>query len=167
MPSRREMIRMTADEVAAYLGGRRTLNLASFGPDGNIHLVAMWYGFLDGSNVYRPEIGFGTGEMVIETFAKSQKVANFRRNPRFTALVESGDEYDHLAGVELVGTVSILEEAGDVIESCKAVLSRYQTFNAPGDLEFAAEFAANKRVCVKLHVERIVSWDHNKLDVAY
>jgi hypothetical protein len=167
MPSRREMIRMTPDEIAEYLGGRRTLNLASFGPDGTIHLVAMWYGFLDASNAYRAEVGFGPGEIVIETFGKSQKVANFRRNSRFTALVESGEEYNELAGVELVGTVSILEEPADVIESCKAVLSRYQTFNEPGDLDFAAEFAANKRVCVKLRVERIVSWDHNKLDVAY
>lgn len=171
MPSRREMIRMTDDEVAAYLGGRRTLNLASFGPDGAIHLVAMWYGFLDASNVYRPEVGFDPsgsgGEVVIETFAKSQKVRNFRRDARFTALVESGDEYGELAGVELVGTATILEDHAVVLESCKAVLARYQSFAVPEDLAFAAEIAANKRVCVKLHVERIVSWDHNKLDVAY
>jgi len=167
MPSRREMIRMTPEEIAEYLGGRRTLNLASFGPDSNIHLVAMWYGFLDDTNVYAPEVGYGAGEIVIETFGKSQKVQNFRRNPRFTALVESGDEYDVLAGVELVGTVTILDDPAEVTESCKAVLARYQTFNEPGDLAFAAEFAANKRVCVKLHVERIVSWNHAKLDVAY
>lgn len=171
MPSRRDMIRMTPDEVTAYLGGRRTLNLASFGPDGNIHLVAMWYGFLDGANVHRPDVGFGPsgagGEIVIETFAKSQKVRNFRRDPRFTALVESGDDYGELAGVELVGTAAILEDHAVVLESCKAVLSRYQSFATAEDLAFAAEIAANKRVCVKLHVERIVSWDHGKLDVAY
>ena len=54
MPSRRDMIRMTDDEIAEFLGGRRTLNLASHGPDGDIHLVAMWYGFLDGSERVRP-----------------------------------------------------------------------------------------------------------------
>ena len=167
MPSRRDAIRMSDDEVAGFLGGRRTLNLASFGPDGTIHLVAMWYGFLDSANTYDPEIGFGPGEIVIETFAKSQKVANFRRNPRFTALVEAGDDYSELQGVEVVGTVEVLDEPAVVVESCKAVLSRYQQFANPGDLEFAAEFAARKRVCVKLHVDRVVSWDHQKLDVAY
>src|SRR5690242_19382391 len=102
MPSRRDMIRMDEGEVASFLGGRRTLNIASFGPDGNIHLVAMWYGFLDDSNVYDPSVGYGPGEIVIETFGKSQKVQNLRRDPRFTAIVEAGDQYNLLQGVELV-----------------------------------------------------------------
>jgi PPOX class probable F420-dependent enzyme len=167
MPSRREMIRMNEDEVEAYVGGRHTLNIASHGPDGDIHLVAMWYGFLDDTNVYRPEVGFAEDRLVIETFAKSQKVLNLRRDPRFTALVETGDQYDQLRGVEMVGTAEVLDDKATVIESCRAVLSRYQDFAEPGDLDFAAEMAANKRVCVKMHVDRVVSWDHTKLDVAY
>ncbi len=46
MPSRRDLIRMSDDEVEVFLHERQTMNIASFGPDGNIHLVAMWYGFL-------------------------------------------------------------------------------------------------------------------------
>ena len=158
---------MTQPEVASFLGGRRTLNLASMGPDGNVHLVAMWYGFLDGANVSRPEIGFADGEIVIETFAKSQKVKNFRRNSRFTAIVEAGAEYNELQGVELVGSVSLIDDVAVVVESCKAVLRRYQDLAKPDDLQFAAEMAAQKRVCIKLHIDRVVSWDHTKLDVAY
>jgi hypothetical protein len=158
---------MSDEEVATFLGGRNTLNIASHGPDGNIHLVAMWYGFLDSSNVYSAEVGYNPGEIVIETFGKSQKVMNLRRDPRFTAIVETGDDYPELAGVELVGHVTIFEDVPTVIESCKAVLSRYQDLQKPEDLQFAAEFAARKRVCVKLHVDKIVSWDHHKLDVAY
>ena len=59
---------MTDDEVEAFLHERQTMNIASFGPDGNIHLVAMWYGFLG------PNPAF-------ETFSKSQKVLNLRRDP--------------------------------------------------------------------------------------
>ncbi|MGI9643953.1 MAG: pyridoxamine 5'-phosphate oxidase family protein [Ilumatobacteraceae bacterium] len=158
---------MSDDEVEAYLGGRHTLNIASHGPDGNIQLVAMWYGFLDDANVYAPDVGFGEDRLVIETFAKSQKVVNLRRDPRFTALVETGDDYDELRGVELVGTAEVLDDPAVVIESCKAVLSRYQDFAQPGDLAVAAEIAANKRVCIKMHVDKVVSWDHTKLDVAY
>lgn len=167
MPSRRDLIKMSDSEVAAFLGGRRTLNLASFGPDGNIHLVAMWYGFLGSDNVYDPSVGFGEGRIVIETFAKSQKVQNLRRDRRFTAIVEDGDQYSELRGVELVGSAEIIEESDVVVESCKAVLSRYETFDTPEDLAFAADFAAKKRVCVAFNVERIVSWDHTKLDVPY
>ena len=80
---------MTDDEVGQFLGGRRTMNIGSLGPGGQIHLVAMWYGFLDGSDTFRPDAGYHDADIVIETFAKSQKVQNFRRDPRFTALYRS------------------------------------------------------------------------------
>jgi general stress protein 26 len=158
---------MTDAEVAEFLGGRRVMNLASHGPRGDIHLVAMWYGFLGESAQFDPALGYEPANLVIETFAKSQKVQNLRRNPRFTALVETGEQYSQLAGVELVGSAEIIEDHATVVESCKAVLHRYENFGSPEDLQFAADLAANKRVCVRLRVERAVSWDHNKLDVAY
>ncbi len=167
MPSRREIIRMTDDEVGAFLGGRRTMNLASLGPGGRIHLVAMWYGFLDASGVFRRDAGYHDADIVIETFAKSQKVQNLRRDPRFTALVEAGETYPTLQGVELVGAAELVEDHDVVVESCKAVLHRYETLDKDEDLQFAAEMAANKRVCIRLHVEQCVSWDHTKLDVPY
>lgn len=167
MPSRREMIRMTEPEIVEFMGGRRTIQLASHGPTGDIHLVAMWYGFLPLSGRYDPAAAFDADSLVIETFGKSQKVQNFRRNPRFTALVEAGAQYGELQGVELVGAAEVIDDVATVRESCKAVLSRYENFSKPEDLEFAAEIAANKRVCVRFHVERMVSWDHGKLDVAY
>lgn len=154
MPSRREMIRMTPEEVDAFLQLRQTMNLATFGPDGNVHLVAMWYGFLD-------------GVACIETFAKSQKIKNLRKDSRFTLLVEDGETYDTLRGVEQVGSAEILEDAAVVEVACRSVLSRYHDFDKPEDLDFAAKMAANKRVAVKLHVDKTVSWDHTKLDVAY
>ena len=68
MASRREQIVMTPAEVDAFLGVPRTLNVATIGPSGHPHLVAMWYGFLD-------------GKVAFWTFAKSQKILNLRRDP--------------------------------------------------------------------------------------
>ncbi len=167
MPSRREMIRMDDREVAEFLGGRRTLQLASIGPTGDIHLVAMWYGFLPLDGKFDPDAGYTPETMVVETFGKSQKVQNFRRTGRFTALVEAGQRYPELQGVELVGSVEVIEDRDIVIESCKAVLHRYEPFEKAEDLQFAAEMAANKRVCLRFNVEKTVSWDHTKLDVQY
>ncbi len=167
MPSRRELIRMTDDEVGTFLEGRRTMNLGSLSPGGRIHLVAMWYGFLDDSGQFRADAGYHDADIVIETFGKSQKVQNFRRDPRFTALVEAGDQYSKLQGAELVGAAEVIDDHDVVVESCKSVLSRYETFEKPEDLQFAADMAANKRVCIRLHVEKVVSWDHTKLDVPY
>ena len=67
MPSRRDLIKMTPDEVDAFLHETHTMNVATIGRDGTPHLVAMWYGFLDGAPA-------------LETKAKSQKVQNLKRD---------------------------------------------------------------------------------------
>lgn len=152
--SRRDVIRMTDDEVSAFLQGRHVMNVATYNHDGSIHLVAMWYGFLDGDPVF-------------ETFAKSQKVQNLRRDPRVTVLVEDGDEYDELRGVEIVGTGEVIEPHEEVLEVAKSVLVRYHDITDPADIQAAAELMANKRVAIRIRAERTVSWDHRKLGGTY
>jgi hypothetical protein len=41
--SERDSVTMSETEVAAFLAGARTLNVATLSPDGTIHLVAMWF----------------------------------------------------------------------------------------------------------------------------
>lgn len=149
MPKRRDIIRMTPDEVDEFLAGRHTMNIATLGPDGTIHLVAMWYGFLEGAPAF-------------ETYAKSQKVLNLRRNPTITALVEDGDDYDELRGVELVGTAEIIDDPERLMAAARSVVQRYYPIDDPAALDAAAEALSHKRVAVKINVERVVSWDHRK-----
>ena len=153
--SRRELIKMTPDEVDAFLRGRRTMNLATQNHDGTIHLVAMWYGFT-------PE-----GTIGFETFARSQKVQNIRRDPRVTALVEAGDAYDNLQGVELVGTMELTDNRDTLLAIAVSVLERYHPEVGEADRHAAAEVVINKRVAMLLHPERTVSWDHTKLGGTY
>lgn len=152
--SRRELIRMTDDEVQEFLQGRQTLNVATFNHDGTIHLVAMWYGFMD-------------GDIVFETFAKSQKVQNLRRDTRITVLMEAGDQYEELRGVEIVGTAEIIEDPVQVTAVARDVLVRYHDIQGEADIAAAAELMANKRVGVRIRPERVVSWDHRKLGGTY
>jgi PPOX class probable F420-dependent enzyme len=147
--NRRAAIQMTREEVDEFLHGRRTMSVATIGPDGWPHVVAMWYGFLDGAPSF-------------ETYAKSQKVLNLRRDPRITCLVEDGDAYEELRGVELVGTAEIVEDPDVVMEAARSVVRRYWPV-AGDDVELFAANLARKRVAVKVHVERVVSWDHAKL----
>ena len=81
----RDVIRMTEQEVDEFLLGRHTMSLATINHDDTVHLVAMWYGFLEGC-------------VAIETKTKSQKVRNLRRDPRMTCMVEDGDSYEELRG---------------------------------------------------------------------
>ena len=152
--SRRQQIRMTDDEVAAYLQGRHVMNIASFGPDGNIHLVAMWYGFLGDHTAFA-------------TFEKSQKVLNLRRDPRITVLIESGEAYEELMGVEIVGRAVIHEDDETKAVVARSVASRYFAFEKPEDVELAMLPLMNKRVSIEIVPEKVVTWDHKKLGGVY
>ena len=46
---------------------------------------------------------------------KSQKVINLRRDPKISALVESGDTYSELRGVEVTGTGRIVDDPAEVV----------------------------------------------------
>ena len=147
--NRREQIKMSDAEIDEFIHGRRTMNIATIGKDGRPHLVAMWYGFLDGSPSF-------------ETYAKSQKVLNLRRDPRITCLVEEGQAYEELRGVELIGTAEVIEDEAPLMEVARSVVARYHGLTGP-DAELAAAALARKRVAVKVNVEKVVSWDHGKL----
>jgi len=155
MPKRRDLIRMTADEVDAFLAGRRVMNIATHNHDGTIHLVAMWYGFAT------------DGRPAFETFSKSQKVQNLRRDNRITALVETGDEYDQLRGVELVGTADVTEDPAVLMPIAQSVVERYMGVDNPEEAKAAAEMLARNRSAVVLNVDKTVSWDHTKLGGTY
>lgn len=151
MASRRREIEMTESEVAAYLDEQRVLNIATIGVDGYPHLVAMWFVMIDG----RPTFW---------TFGKSQKVMNVRRNPKITALVESGEAYGELRGVELVGTARLIEDDDAILAVGKAVGVKY---NGPAAVEGPAlefiEKQARKRIGIAIDVIDTVSWDHSKI----
>jgi PPOX class probable F420-dependent enzyme len=156
MPSRRQQIAMTDDERSAFLDEQRVLNVATIGPTGHPHLVAMWYAILDGHPSFW-------------TFGKSQKIVNLRRDPRITALVESGDSYGELRGVELVGTARIVEDFDEIVAIGRAVAAKYQGTEVASSPEVLAflEGQARKRVGVVIDVDRVVSWDHTKLAGSY
>ena len=146
----RHKVRMSDAEVETFLQGRHSLSMATMGPDGSVHLVAMWYGFVGGL------IG-------VETKTRSQKVQNLRRDPRITVLIESGDTYETLRGVEIVGSAEFIDTPNErMFELCSSVLSRYVT-QYTADMQAAVERMMYKRVGVVVHPLRTVSWDHRKL----
>ena len=86
--SRRDAIKMTPEEVQAFLAEEMTLTCATNGRDGFPHLMPLWY-------VLREE------RIWAWTYAKSQKVKNLERDPRATLQVETGLDYAELRGVML------------------------------------------------------------------
>jgi len=149
----RGKIVMSQEEIDEFLLRRRSMTMSTINKDGSIHSIAMWYGFLEGC-------------VAIESKAKAQKVMNLRRNPNLTMLVEDGETYETLRGVTLIGKAEIVEDPDRVFELGVSVFSRYF---APytEEMKPAVDMMLNKRVVVKLNVERTISWDHRKLGGGY
>ena len=146
----RDVIKMSAEEIEEFVQGWHTMNCATINHDGSIHLVAMWYGFLEGCPA-------------LETKAKSQKVANLRRNPQITCLIEEGDKYEELQGVEMVGHAEIIEDPDRIFELGISVFERNSGQKYTPDMKPFVDAMLNKRVVVKINVDKYVSWDHRKL----
>lgn len=140
---------MTEAEIADFVTRSRTGTMATIGPDGQPHLVAMWYAVLD-------------GEIWLETKVKSQKVVNLKRNPRVSFLIEDGMSYDQLRGVTFEGVAEIHDDPDTIFAVGVSVWERY---NGPytDDLKPAVDLMMNKRVAVRVAAHRVRSWDHRKL----
>jgi PPOX class probable F420-dependent enzyme len=145
----RSRIVMTDEEVTAFIDRSRTCTMATNGPSGHPHLVAMWYAVVD-------------GQIWFETKAKSQKVANLKRDDRITVSIEDGLTYDTLRGVALEGRAVVVDDADALWKVGVSVWERY-TGPYTDEMKPFVEVMLNKRVAVRVDVERVRSWDHTKL----
>ena len=148
---------MTGDEVREFLANGRELVLVTYGPDGLPDPVPMWY-VLDGD-----------GHPVMRTYAKSQKVANVRRDARCAALVTSGEAYAELRGVQLTGRVETFDDVDAILDVLAAVAVKYQGAS-PADIpafKDGMRAYAAKQTGLRVVAERVTSWDHAKLGGVY
>jgi hypothetical protein len=108
------------------------------------------------------------GKPAFWTFGRSQKVVNIRRDDKISALVESGDSYSELKGVEMTGRARLIEDRDQIFEIGKAVALKYTGPTAlhADSLPFI-EAQVTKRLGVVIDVDRWVSWDHTKLAGVY
>src|ERR1700756_4194637 len=147
--NQRGQIVMSDDEIVEFVEQNRVATMATLGPDGMPHLVAMWYAVID-------------GQIWFETKAKSQKAVNLRRNGRISVLIESGHTYDTLKGVSFEGHAEIVDDADALWRGGVSIWERYTGPYTEEMLPFV-EIMLNKRVAVRVDVARTRSWDHRKL----
>jgi PPOX class probable F420-dependent enzyme len=148
---------MTEAEAWDLVAGQRKLQVATIGPDGRPHLVTLFHVVLD-------------GRLRFWTYAKSQKIRNLERDPRLTCLVEAGDEYAELRGVQITGRARIVRAREDVAAVGRAVVCRMlgiDPVTAPDpavapEVDRQVARQALKRVAVEVVPERVASWDHRK-----
>jgi nitroimidazol reductase NimA-like FMN-containing flavoprotein (pyridoxamine 5'-phosphate oxidase superfamily) len=152
MPSRRELIAMTPNEVRSYLAGRDRIVVSTNGPGGLPHSVPLDYGLDD------------QGRILVTSFRKSQKVRNLERDPRATLLVESGESYAELKGLMAYADAEIVVDADQIRQGMRLIHARPALAESMSDaMTGQVRASLAKRVLIRFTPFRTVSWDHGKL----
>lgn len=158
MPSRRQLIQMTPQEIDAYLGAsQERLIIVSNGKNGFPHPMPMNFYMDEGKNLWTT------------TFRKSQKVKNLERDPRVALLVESGKDYAELKAVIIYAQVEIIDDKDVVLDTLIKIASRFlpREQRQLDAVRAEVQSTAEKRVALKCTPLSYVSWDHTKLEGHY
>jgi PPOX class probable F420-dependent enzyme len=152
----RDRVQMSDAEVATMLAGNRKVQLATINPDGYPHLVTMYYTLVD-------------GKIAFWTYRTSQKALNLARDPRISCLVETGEAYFDLCGVQVQGTVETITDPDAVFKIGMAigdVMGNARSDVAEADSQAINDYVANaarKRYGYIVEPVKVISWDHSKL----
>ncbi len=152
--NRRDLIRMTDEEMRHFIEEQKSLQVSCMGPDGWPHLTTLWFAVVD-------------QKIVFETYTRSQKILNLQRNPNITVLLEDGLVYEELRGVMIKGNAILESEPEDVEKYAKAVMLRNQPEYGEELLSEAAKQMSFKRTAVIIEPNEVITWDHTKLGGTY
>jgi nitroimidazol reductase NimA-like FMN-containing flavoprotein (pyridoxamine 5'-phosphate oxidase superfamily) len=152
--NRRDLIRMTDEEMRRFIEEQKSLQVSCMGSDGWPHLTTLWFAVVD-------------QKIVFETYTRSQKILNLQRNPNITVLLEDGLIYEELRGVMIKGNAILESEPEDVEKYAKAVMLRNQPEYGEELLSEAAKQMSFKRTAVIVEPNEVITWDHTKLGGTY
>jgi PPOX class probable F420-dependent enzyme len=145
----RAKVVMSEAEVLSVVRQPLTATIATNGPAGSPHLVAMWYGVID------DEVWFASK-------MKAQKVRNLERDSSIAFMVWDGETYDNVRGVSIEGRALLSTDAADL---WRLIVNIHERYNGPysTDLDDMLRAKIRNRVAVRIDRVRIRSWDHSKL----
>ena len=157
VPSRRELIALNDSERREYLDAAKTLIIVSNGKNGYPHPMPMWF-YVDDA-----------GAFYCTTFKKAQKVLNFKRDPKASLLVESGEEYAELKSVLAYADCEVIDDFDVVCDTLVKINTKGRdvTEAEAEQILGAVSKTAEKRVVLKFTPTEIISWDHAKLGGKY
>ncbi|GGY49451.1 pyridoxamine 5'-phosphate oxidase family protein [Streptomyces anulatus] len=142
-------IMMTPGERDAYLGEQRTCRVATLGADGAPHIGALWFVW-DGDSLW------------LYSITRSLRWSQLRRDARIAVVVDDGEGYGELRGVELTGRAEFVGEAPRTGEPCPELVEAEELFPVKyfGMTEMPHD---GRHAWLRLTPETITSWDFRKL----
>jgi PPOX class probable F420-dependent enzyme len=132
------------DEVEELFRTADLARLATHNADGTIHLAPIYF-------------AYDAPDLLLGTQAKSRKVRNIRRDPQVTVVVDTRTPAP--VGAICYGTAELDQE--DVLAKRATIFRRYMAEDAAE--AFARQLADLwEPVIIRVHPERIVSFDYRK-----
>ncbi|MFF8645837.1 pyridoxamine 5'-phosphate oxidase family protein [Streptomyces sp. NPDC015345] len=142
-------IMMTPDELDAFLSTERTCRVATVSADGAPHASTLWFAW-DGRSLW------------LYSITRSKRWADLRRDQRIAVVIDTGEEYGELRGVELSGTAEFVGESPRTGEPCPEL-------DVPERLFARKLFGLDemphdgRHAWIRLTPDAIASWDFRKL----
>ncbi|WP_223773407.1 pyridoxamine 5'-phosphate oxidase family protein [Streptomyces sp. 135] len=142
-------IMMTPDELDAFLSTERTCRVATVSADGAPHASTLWFAW-DGRSLW------------LYSITRSKRWADLRRDQRIAVVIDAGEEYGELRGVELSGTAEFVGESPRTGEPCPEL-------DVPERLFARKLFGLDEmphdghHAWIRLTPDAIASWDFRKL----
>jgi hypothetical protein len=141
---------MTTEELAEFFASERTCTLATISARGP-HVTALWFVW-DGTSFW------------LYSITRSQRWTDLERDPRVAVLVEAGDAYSELRGVELTGSVEVVGEVPRVGDEHDALVDPERRFAAKYQGGGNAMVHDGRHAWLRLTPTKIASWDFRKIN---
>lgn len=142
-------IMMTPEERDAFLRAERTCRMATVSRDGAPHVGPLWFVW-DGTSLW------------LYSVTRSRRWAQLRRDPRVAVVVDAGEEYGELRGVELSGTVEFVGETPRTGEPCPELDEPERLF-ARKNFGLDEMVHDGRHAWLRLTPDTVASWDFRKL----
>lgn len=140
---------MSPAEVDVFLTEQRTCRVATVSPDGAPHVSALWFAW-DGTSLW------------LYSITRSRRWSELRRDPRIAVVVDAGEEYGDLRGVELTGNAVFVGEAPRTGGPCPELEEPEKLF-ARKNFGLDSMPHDGRHGWLRLTPEAVVSWDFRKL----
>lgn len=141
-------IAMTRDELDVFLHEQHTCRVATVGADGAPHNVPLWFVW-DGAALW------------LNSLVRSQRWTDLQRDPRVAIVIDAGEAYAELRGVELLGRVAPVGEVPRTAAPDPRLEGAERLF---ADKYLGGRLVPDgKHAWLRLVPEKIVSWDFRKI----